>query len=68
MRPREVARSSPSTTPLVGRSSEAGLIWPIQPLTLAHMYVVLALMLTGATTAVGLGLFYREFIRAGGLA
>jgi len=25
-------------------------------------------MLTGATTAVGLGLFYREFIRAGGLA
>ncbi|HMR95000.1 MAG TPA: phospho-N-acetylmuramoyl-pentapeptide-transferase [Microthrixaceae bacterium] len=25
-------------------------------------------MLTGATTAIGLGLFYREFIRAGGLA
>lgn len=25
-------------------------------------------MLTGATTALGLGLFYREFIRAGGLA
>ncbi len=25
-------------------------------------------MMTGATTAIGLGLFYREFIRAGGLA